>query len=382
MKLISAVRRRRMAGDIEARLAAYASDLPSQAIAQIQLELLNREWARTVKRIPFYSKLVAANAAPGEFESLEHFFAVAPMANRSLIHQHAAGMCDPSRGPDSWRITGGSTSQPVQLPAWREEFVHAQYDMWAARSWYSIDPGSRLFLLWGHSHLLGTGLKGRWNGFRRSLNDRLLQYRRFSAYNLSAERLKQAAAEMIAFRPDYFLGYSVALDSFARANEDMAGRLRALNLKVCNRHFRVVPRAGVRRSLSTPSRDRRARIGADGAIAGYGSVETNVIAHTHPSGGYRVFWRTHLVEALPVAGTRRCRVLITSLYPRCFPLVRYEMGDEIEVEDTQSPAEGVLRFRAVIGRCNDSIRWETGQPCTPRRLVMQCARNGRCEASR
>ena len=232
MKLISAVRRRRMAGDIEARVAAYASDLPSQAIAQIQLELLNREWARTVKRIPFYSKLVDANAAPGEFESLEHFFAVAPMANRSLIHQHAAGMCDPSRGPDSWRITGGSTSQPVQLPAWREEFIHAQYDMWAARSWYSIDPGSRLFLLWGHSHLLGTGLKGRWNGFRRSLDDRLLQYRRFSAYNLSEERLKQAAAEMIGFRPDYFLGYSVALDSFARANEDMAGRLRALHLKV------------------------------------------------------------------------------------------------------------------------------------------------------
>ncbi len=88
-----------MAGDIEARLAAYASDLPSQAIAQIQLELLNREWARTVKRIPFYSKLVAANAAPEEFESLEHFFAVAPMANRPLIHQHAAAMCDQSRGP-------------------------------------------------------------------------------------------------------------------------------------------------------------------------------------------------------------------------------------------------------------------------------------------
>src|SRR6185437_12467828 len=64
--------------------------------------------------------------------------------------------------------------------------------------------------------------------------------------------------------------------------------------------------------------------------------------------------------AVPVAGTRRCRVLVTSLYPRCFPLVRYDMGDEIEVEDTQSPAEGVLRFRAVIGRCNDSIRLGDG----------------------
>ena len=109
MKLISAVRRRTLAADIEARLAAYASDLPSQAIGQIQLELLNREWARTIKRIPFYSKLVAASAAPLGFDNLEHFFAVTPIVNRPLIRQHAAEMCDRRGG----RIHGESPGAPL-----------------------------------------------------------------------------------------------------------------------------------------------------------------------------------------------------------------------------------------------------------------------------
>lgn len=157
---------------------------------------------------------------------------------------------------------------------------------------------------------------------------------------------------MIAFRPDYFLGYSVALDRFARVNEDMADLLRGLRLK-----------AVIGTSESFPGPESAVRLsnlfGAPIAME-YGAVETNVIAQTHPSGGYRVFWRSQLVEAVPVAGTRHCRVLTTSLYPRCFPLVRYEIGDEIEVEDTQNPAQGVLRFREVIGRCNDSLRLGDG----------------------
>ena len=196
----------------------------------------------------------------------------------------------------------------------------------------------------------------------------------FPRTDLRPERMKQAAAEMIAFRPDYFLGYSVALDRFARGNEGMADQFRALQLK-----------AVIGTSESFPGPESAVRLsnllGAPIAME-YGAVETNVIAHTHPSGGYRVFWRTYLVEALPVAGTRRCRVLITSLYPRCFPLVRYEIGDEIEVEDTQSAAAGVLRFCGSHGRRTIRSGWKMGQSSTLRRLAMRYVWNVRFGVSR
>jgi phenylacetate-coenzyme A ligase PaaK-like adenylate-forming protein len=94
----------------------------------------------------------------------------------------------------------------------------------------------------------------------------------------------------------------------------------------------------------------------------YGSVETGLIAHTHPEGGYRVFWRTYFVEAEkadynPMGFTVR----ITSLYPRCFPLVRYEIGDEITLRNQSNPhVLGIATFEKVLGRCNDYVQLQDG----------------------
>jgi len=86
----------------------------------------------------------------------------------------------------------------------------------------------------------------------------------------------------------------------------------------------------------------------------YGAVETGVVAHTHPSGGYRVFWRNHLVEAVGDGPTKR--LVVTSLYPRAFSLLRYEIGDEVETESVASGVvAGLAEFRRVIGRCNDYV---------------------------
>jgi phenylacetate-CoA ligase len=86
----------------------------------------------------------------------------------------------------------------------------------------------------------------------------------------------------------------------------------------------------------------------------YGTVECGVVAHTHPDGGYRVFWRSHLIEAVGEGSIRR--IVVTSLYPRAFPLVRFELGDEIEIaDDAPAAAIGLAAFRRVVGRCNDYV---------------------------
>ena len=50
---------------------------------------------------------------------------------------------------------------------------------------------------------------------------------------------------------------------------------------------------------------------------------------------------------------------VTSLYPRCFPLIRYELGDEIELEPGEEGL-GVARFQSVKGRCNDTVALADG----------------------
>ena len=44
-----------------------------------------------------------------------------------------------------------------------------------ARSWWGVNPLDNMVLLWGHSHLFGTGIKGQINHKLRLLKDILIK---------------------------------------------------------------------------------------------------------------------------------------------------------------------------------------------------------------
>jgi phenylacetate-CoA ligase len=345
------LRRRSYRDEIERRAAEYATSLSAAERSAIQLDRLNAEWARVVATTDHFGALARTAQVPVKFASLEEFANTVPITTRQLVQQQGSAMTSRSKPPDMVRMTGGSTSAPIQFPAWKSEYLATRHDMWCGRGWYGVDPGSRLYLLWGHSHLLGTGASAWIRARRLELSDRLLGYRRFSAYDLQPTRMRRAADDLLAFRPDYVIGYSVALDLMARANADRKAALREIGLRVV-----------VGTAESFPSQDSREILGDtfDCPVAmEYGSVETGVLAHTHPTGGYRVFWRNNLVEA--VGEGPRQRLLFTSLYPRAFPLVRYEIGDEVErAADRTDDTVGLAAFDRVVGRCNDYVLLKDG----------------------
>jgi phenylacetate-CoA ligase len=328
------------------RAREYAS-APSDAQREAaQLDLLNEVWERTVATVPYYSERVGRAGLPRRFTSLEEFAARVPVAERKTFQEQRERLVSSERPAQLVRITGGSSAEPVQIPSWKSEFRFTRPDQWLARSWYGIRPDSRLFLLWGHSHVLGAGLRGWIAARRRNLKDRLLGYLRFPAYDLSRSSLRRAAEALIRFRPEYVLGYSVALDLFARANAERTAALRAAGVKLVLATAEGFP--------APDSQERLADLFACPVGMEYGAVETDAVAHTHPQGGYRVFWRSYLVDAERVGGRHRLRV--TSLYPRCVPLVRYELGDEIELGSSAAEhVSSVLSFERVIGRCNDYV---------------------------
>lgn len=352
MTLAGGLRARRYAPGIERIRALYAAEATPSARAAIQLEALNAEWARIVTEVPFYGRRRAEGSVPARFGSLEEFARSVPPTTRADVRAHLGEMTSRSRPAEFSRMTGGSTAEPVQLPAWTSENLVTRPDMWLGRSWYGLTPSSRLFLLWGHSHLLGTGVRGWLRKWKVRASDALLGYRRFSAYDLRPERLQLAARALVDAAPDYVIGYSVALDLFARHNADMASALRSIGLKVV---------IGTSESFPASDSARRLEELFDCPVGmEYGAVETALVAHTHPASGYRVFWRTYMAEAVPHETGHR--LLVTSLFPRCFPLVRYDLGDEIVLDEEQGGgrAIGLASFRRVIGRCNDYVILDDG----------------------
>jgi phenylacetate-CoA ligase len=88
-------------------------------------------------------------------------------------------------------------------------------------------------------------------------------------------------------------------------------------------------------------------------------METGVLAHETTINNYQTMWHDFLIEALDNAETPgRYDIAVTSLYPRCFPLIRYHLGDQITL---LSASPTVIQFSKVIGRCNDLLTLASGK---------------------
>jgi phenylacetate-CoA ligase len=341
---IRRLRARRLRPAVQKEHEFYAVQRSAQEKRDWQLRKVNELWPGISERVPFYASMVREGKV--SFDSWDEFRALVPIADRAFVQQHGSELIDASHPADFARTTGGSTSQPIQLPSWCSELDYANSDLWFARGWFGISPADRLFLLWGHSHLLGEGMPGRINALRRKLKDRVLGYRRWSAYDLSTEGLRRGGEVLIKFRPDYVIAYSVALDRFARVNEDHAAEFHSLGLKAVIATAEAFPRSDSASFIA-------GLFGCPVAME-YGCVECGPIAHQGTDGEFEIFWGHWFVEGIPsleVPGA--FEIILTSLYPRCFPLVRYRVGDLISQDPNASQFD--QRFERVIGRCNDSI---------------------------
>lgn len=288
---------------------------------------------------------------PERWESLEQYVECVPTTGRATLQDQRDQLVSTQRPPDRWSATGGSTAQPIQIPQWNSELGATRANQWVGRGWHGIAPEDRLFLLWGHSHLLGTGWRGWINARRREVQDRLLGYCRFSAYDIGDEAMQAAVERILQFRPAYIVGYSVALDRLERVVSAYRAELHALGIK-----------AVIGTSESFPYADSAQRLshtfGCRVAME-YGAVEALGVAYSLPEGGYRLFDHSYLAEA--ERSGERWILRLTSLYPRSLPLVRYEIGDEVELAPgSPDRVIGLTGFERLAGRCNAYVELADG----------------------
>lgn len=347
MSLIGHLRHWRYSDEIARRAALYESTGGDAARVERQLVLLNAEWRRLIE-VNSYARELRRTGTPDRFRDLEEFRQSVPPMSRGAAQRLSGSMRNDRLRANCQRLTGGSTAQPLRMPAWRSEYGYTSPDVWLGRCWYGLGPHCRVFFVWGHSHQMGTGVRRLVSIGTRKLADGLLGFERFPAYELSAAAMRRAAERILAFRPQCLTGYSVALDYFARLNRERTELSHAGVQTVIGAAERF-PRPDSSAMLS--------ELFQCPTAMEYGSVETSLVAHTHPEGGYRVFWATYLVEAMPrEAGDPVHKILVTSLYPRFFPLLRYDLGDEVRLSpDEARCAQSLASFRRVVGRCNEEV---------------------------
>jgi len=322
-------------------------------IAAFQLEQFNTIWKDIQQYVPYYKDLVHNKGISKVFSNYEQFSEL-PIVTRDFVSQKIESFINSEREPDKWGTTGGSTGNPLQFPQWNSEGVYCEPSIWYVRDFYNITRADRMFRLWGHSHTLGKGITRIKNKLKFDIGLPLIGYKRFSAYDLSEAKLREAGDAILKFKPMYIIGYSKALNMLAKANQEKRSEFHKLKLKAI---------MGAAEGFEKPEDKEYVSdvFGCPVALQ-YAAMETNYIAHTHPDGSYKVIWKNNLIECLDDEGNpaKTGRVVITSLYPRAFPLVRYELGDIITECDKDKYS--VYSFKAVKGRDNDFLMLDENTP--------------------
>jgi phenylacetate-CoA ligase len=343
MKTLAAkIRERRIKPMV--RQAGLVYDTDGVDIPGHQLTKFDTLWTEIQQHVPFYQNLVQSGKFPKAINTWDDF-AHFPIVTREAIQENVTQYINQLQKIAGWSLTGGSTGTPFRTPYGPTEKQILMLSAWLGRGFYGIEISDRLFNFWGHSHLFGNGWQRHVKQLNRRVKDWLLGYKTLSAYHLTPQRLHLAGQDIIDMRPDYIIGHSRSLTLLARENSHRTTAFKELRLKAI---------FATSEAFSDPA-DAQLIEQVFGCPVGmeYGAAETGNIAFMHPlDQRYQVFWDLFLLEAVPINETD-AKLLITTLYPRAMPLIRYDIGDAIRNYTTAN--NGVISFDAVLGRDNDLI---------------------------
>lgn len=247
--------------------------------------------------------------------------------------------------------TSGSSGDPFTFA--KDIFCHAL--TWAEildrYSWYDLDFSSSF-----QARFYGIPLDFK-AYYTERLKDKLSNRYRFPIFNLSEEKLKQFLNIFRRKKFDYLYGYTSAIVLFAKYLKSKNIYLKEIcsSLKYCIVTSEMLyenDKILLEQQFGVP------------VINEYGASELDLIAFTNTKDRFKLNTETLFVEILDhknnsVPNGEIGRIVITSLYNKAHPFIRYDIGDlgSIEVSTTNK----VAILEKLVGRSNDIAKLSNGK---------------------
>ncbi len=320
-----------------------------------------------IRHVPYYRKLARSlGIGPGDIrhgEQLEAF----PLLTKSELREHAAELTADNAadfGPFP-ASTSGTSGEPVTFLLDREsnclEFVY----YWRHWSWAGYRLGDRFAELGSQFFLVRRHLADRPWFLQRHLRRLVLNSGR-----LSAAAARDMAAAMERFQPRFLKGTASSLYFFACSLREARSSIRPPAAVFSNGE-----------TLQPHYRETMEETFGCRVLDSYGHMERTVGICECPAGGYHINSDYGLLQMGPAkrsdAGTWIAPVIGTGLYNRAMPLIRYEVGDQVEVSEGLGPCRcgrTLPLVRRVIGRSRDVLVTPDGRFVTTLFLVPELVR--------
>ena len=193
--------------------------------------------------------------------------------------------------------------------------------------------------------------------YKERIKDVLSRRFRFSVYDLSTTAFENHLRKFKTTNFDYINGYTSAIVQFAKFLEERKMILKVIcpTLKACVVTSEMLfedDKLLMEKQFGVP------------IINEYGASELDVIAFQNPKDEWVVNSETLFVEIVDVDNKvlpygEEGRVIITSLYNKAHPFIRYDIGD-IGVLSKESTLQKPL-LQKLIGRTNDIVILPSGK---------------------
>lgn len=247
--------------------------------------------------------------------------------------------------------TSGSSGHP---------FVFAK-DKWChALTWAIIDDR----FSW-HVLNISTSYQARFYGIpldalgyaKERLKDKLSSRYRFPIFDLSEKKMESFFNKFTITKFDYLNGYTSSLVFFAKYLRKKNVILKEVcpSLTVCMVTSEML--------FESDKKLMEKHFGVP-VVNEYGASELDLIAFTNANDEFVVNSETLFVEILdennqPVSNGTSGRIVITSLYNKALPFIRYDIGDSGVLDEKSTFKKPILK--TLIGRTNDIATLPSGK---------------------
>lgn len=247
--------------------------------------------------------------------------------------------------------TSGSSGHPFIFA--KDKMCHAL--TWAEIidrfGWYNIDFNKSL-----QARFYGIPLD-KLGYHKERLKDRLSSRFRFPIFDLSEEKMEQFLRVFRRKKFDYINGYTSSIVLFAKY-------LKSKNIvltQVCPTLKQCIVTSEM---LYNSDKSLMENTFGVPVVNEYGASELDLIAFTNPEDRFIVNSETLFVEILDgnnetVAKGESGRIVITSLYNKAHPLIRYDIGDTGTLDPISTLKKPVLQ--ELVGRTNDIAQLPSGK---------------------
>ena len=307
------------------------SDFASkEELHDIQLKKLKMLLTHAREYSPYYKSILQdldiENMSMDVLESL-------PIISREVLREKAG---DIQNNPFNEKLvqskSSGSTSKALLFERNKEwEAAHRAAQL-RGYSWYGINPWDKNLYFWGFSPEWKDLIK------IRILDFFMNRYRVFSY----GERELERVANYIP-RCQFIEGYSSSIFVLAQY------------LKKNKRHFEHIKLVkGTSEKIFDYYQEPVKDVFSQKIVSEYGAAEAGIIAFECPHGKMHISMENMIVEEM------NGKIYITNLHSTAFPLIRYELGDEIILDKNYTCECGRAHdvIHEVIGRVGQMIEGE------------------------